>query len=124
MKINIKATGMKLTPAISEYVDKKISALDKYTRHPDTVALVEVGKSTQHHKTGEIFRAEAHIIGAGIDLYAVAEQGDLYAAIDVVKDELKETMLQKKDRRIKLARRGAQAIKNLIKGINIFKRRE
>src|SRR5512145_3357911 len=120
MRINIQATGIELTPAISEYVTKKISSLGKYVKG-DAVARAEVGKSTQHHKTGEVFRAEVHISGAGLDFYAASEQHDLYAAIDVVKDELKETLLQEKGRKETLTRRGAKAIKNLIKGFNIFK---
>ncbi|KKW14940.1 MAG: hypothetical protein UY54_C0010G0013 [Parcubacteria group bacterium GW2011_GWA2_50_10b] len=89
MKINIKATGIELTPAIAGYVQKKISAIEKYlpAGAVDLVAQVEVGKSTQHHKSGEVFKAEVHLVGAGLDLYAVSEQSDLYAAIDLVKDE-------------------------------------
>src|SRR3990167_6985227 len=88
MKINIKATGIELTQAISNYAYKKISSIEKYLDKksgPDLVAQVEVGRSTRHHKTGNIFRAEVHITGAGLDLYAVSAMEDLYAAIDVVK---------------------------------------
>ncbi len=123
MRINIKATGMELTPAISDYAAKKVSSLEKYIKK-DAVAQVEVGRSTQHHKKGEVFRAEVRITGAGLDLYAASEEADLYASIDMVKDELKETLLQLKGKRETLTRRGAQAIKNMMKGFNIFKRRE
>ncbi|OHA92155.1 MAG: ribosomal subunit interface protein [Candidatus Zambryskibacteria bacterium RIFCSPLOWO2_02_FULL_51_21] len=123
MKINIKATGIELTPAISEYVNKKVGALEKYVKNADAVASVEVGRSTQHHKTGEVFMAEVHLTGAGLDLYAVAEHSDLYAAIDLVKDEVKETLLQEKGRRETLLRRGARKVKDLARGMNIFKKR-
>ncbi|MDO8565130.1 MAG: ribosome-associated translation inhibitor RaiA [bacterium] len=119
MKINIKGTGMELTPAITNYVEKKVSAIEKYIdASPDTVAQVEVGKSTQHHKSGEIFRAEVHITGGGLDLYAVSEQADLYAAIDLVKDEIIKGALHTKGRRQALTRRGAQMVKNAMKGIS------
>lgn len=125
MKINIKATGIELTQAISNYVYKKVSTVEKYLpaqagldkNNADIVAQVEVGKSTRHHKAGNIFRAEVHIIGANLDLYAVSEMEDLYVAIDVVKDEIVHNVLQLKGKRETLARRSAGAMKNMIKGI-------
>ena len=122
MRINIKATGIELTSAISDYVNKKISYLEKYLTS-DVVAQVEVGKTTEHHKAGNVFKAEVHVIGGGLDLYAVSVKEDLYAAIDTVKDEIIHTLMHTKTRRETLARRGAQAIKKMIRGINIFKRR-
>ena len=126
MKINIKATGIELTPAISSYVEKKISHIEKYLdrkNSQDAIAQVEVGRSTRHHKTGNIFRAEVHITGVGIDLYSVSEMEDLYAAIDVVKDEIVQNVLQLKGKRETLARRGAKMMKSVMKGFNFFKRK-
>jgi len=124
MKINIQATGIELTPAISQYVNKKIGALEKFVRNADAVAQVEVGRSTRHHKTGEVFMAEVHLRGAGIDLYAVSEHSDLYAAIDLVKDDIARSAVQLKKKRETLTRRGAKAIKNMMKGFNIFRKRQ
>jgi ribosomal subunit interface protein len=127
MKINIKATGIELTQAISNYVYKKISLIEKYLdkkNSSNVVAQVEVGKSTRHHKAGNIFRAEVHITGANLDLYAVSEMEDLYAAIDVVKDEIVHNIVQLKSKRETLARRGAGMMKNIMKGItNSFKKK-
>lgn len=123
MKINVKATGIELTPAISDYVDKKISALEKYfSQSPDAVARVEVGRNTQHHKSGEVFKAEVHIMGSGFDLYAVSESTDLYSAIDIVKDEIARELTRVKGKRFALARRGGRFVKNMMKGLNPFKR--
>lgn len=119
MKINIKATGIELTQAISNYVYKKVSSIEKYLdkkSSPNIVAQVEVGKSTRHHKTGNIFRAEVHITGVNLDLYAVSEMEDLYAAIDVVKDEIVHNVVQLKGKRQTLARRSAEMVKNTLKG--------
>lgn len=123
MKINIKATGIELTPAISDYVHKKLSALGKYIANADAVVQVEVGRTTQHHKTGEVFKAEVHVRGAGLDLYAVSEHSDLYAAIDLVKDEISRNALHEKGKKESLTRRSARRVKDIMKGLNIFKRR-
>ena len=71
MKINIKATGIELTPAISNYVHKKLAMIEKHIegKNKDVVAQVKVAKVTEHHKLGDIFRAEVHIVGGGLDIY-------------------------------------------------------
>ena len=120
MKINIKATGIELTQAISNYVYKKISSIEKYLdkkSSPDLVAQVEVGRSTRHHKAGNIFRAEVHITGNGLDVYAVSEQDDLYAAVDLVKDEIVRSMVQKKEKNQTITRRSAEMMKYVMKGL-------
>lgn len=121
MQINIKATGIELTQAISDYVYKRISSIEKYLdkkSSPNMIAQVEVGKSTRHHKAGNIFRAEVHITGVNLDLYAVSEMEDLYAAIDIVKDEIVHNIVQSKGKRETLARRGAGMMKNMMKGLS------
>ena len=121
MKINIKTTGIELTQAISDYVYKRISSIEKSLDKkisPNAIAQVEVGKSTHHHKAGNIFRAEIHITGVNVDLYAVSEMTDLYAAIDVVKDEIVHNILQLKGKRETLSRRSAGMMKNFMKGLS------
>jgi len=117
MNINIKATGIELTAAIKDYVYKKISSVEKYLSNKKDIVsvLVEVGKTTKHHKSGDVFRAEVRITGGGIDLYAVEEADDLYAAIDLVEAEVARELVQGKSRRMKLLRRGQRAIKDLVK---------
>src|SRR3989344_2603276 len=115
MKINIKVTNIELTPAISAYAEKKVRTLEKFLDNSDTVIQVEVGKSTQHHKSGEVFRAEVHLVAPGLDLYAVSDQTDLYAAIDLVKDELAEKLVRTKGRKVALYRRGARKVKEMLK---------
>jgi len=111
---------MELTPAISSYVHKKVSSIEKYIdkNSTDVVAQVEVGKSTRHHKSGNIFRAEVHITGGNLDLYAVSETDNLYAAIDIVKDEIVHNALQLKGKRETLARKGAGMVKDMMRGLS------
>jgi putative sigma-54 modulation protein len=122
MQINIKATGIELTPAISSYVEKKVSMLEKYLEpNPDILAQVEVGKDTQHHRTGDVFRAEIHIVGAGHDVYAVELEPDLYGAIDKVKDRIARELTSHKGKRFAMARKGGRMMKDVMRGI--FRRR-
>lgn len=120
MNINIKATGIELTPELTEYVHKKIGSVEKYfsNKSADIVAQVEVGRSSEHHKTGEIYRAEVHITGDGLDLYAVAQKEDIFASIDIVKDEIMREARRTKGKESTLARRGGAMFKNMAKGFS------
>lgn len=119
MNINIKATGIELTEAIRNYTEKKISSVEKYLKNASTVAVqVEVGKTTKHHKSGEVFRAEVRMNGAGLNLYATKESEDLYAAIDLVEDEISRKIISTKGRHIRMLRQGQRAIKYISKGIS------
>lgn len=116
MKINTKATGISLTPSISEYVEKKVNMLEKFFRATDEVLVnVEVGKSTRHHKSGDVFRAEIKVSAAGENYYAVVETEDLYAAIDEVKDEIVSELTSRRKRAMRLFKKGAQKLKKLFR---------
>lgn len=118
MKINTKATGISITPSIAEYIEKKVNMLDKFFRDTEDILVnIEVGKTSKHHKSGEIFRAEIQIIANGQSYYAEAETEDLYASIDEVKDEVVHELTSRKKKTIRLFRRGGTQIKNLLKGI-------
>jgi putative sigma-54 modulation protein len=117
MKTNTKATNMSLSPAISEYVDKRLSKIAKLLgSDPTLICDIELGKTTGHHQKGDIFRAEMHIVGAGKDVYASSEKDDLYSAIDEVRDEILRELKAAKGKKISLIRRSGAAVKNMVKG--------
>ncbi len=119
MNIKIRSVNFDLTPAIEDYVDKKILSLEKFFGGYDNILCeVEVGKTTGHHNSGDIFKAEVNITSSNISqVYAVAEESDLYKAIDVVRDEAEREIVSKKSRKDTLFRRGAQKVKDLLKNI-------
>jgi putative sigma-54 modulation protein len=119
MNINIKATGIELTDAIRQYAEKKISSVEKYTdKKAGVTAHIEVGKTTNHHKGGDVFRAEVRMVGNGLNLYAVSEASDLYAAIDLVENEAARELVSMKGRHIRLLRQGERAVKYMMKGLS------
>ena len=54
MNIKTRTTNFDMTPAIEEYVTKKVSSLEKFFGEDKKEALceVELGKTTMHHKSG------------------------------------------------------------------------
>lgn len=108
MKIMTKGTGFELTPAISDYIEEKVGGLKKYLASMDNSAVearVEVGKITEHHHKGNIFRAEVNLKVTRHLLRAEHESDDIYAAIDLVHDELKRQIVSLKGKMIDKRRR-------------------
>lgn len=118
MKTKITATNMDLTSAIESYVDEKIASIEKFAiphAEEELFVEIEVGKTTNHHQSGDVFRAEANLRIRGKHFRAVSEKSDLYAAIDDVKDELSRSLNSYKGRERGLARKGAAMIKNMLR---------
>ncbi len=124
VKKTLKGTGIELTPAIEAAIDKVIAALDKHVEASDTSALadIEVGKTTNHHKSGDIFRAEINFHSRIGSLRAESEREDLYAAIIEAKDEIVEALRSKKAKRTDFVKRSGLAVKNMLKGLPWRKR--
>ncbi len=117
MNINIKTTNISLTTAISDYTSKRLETIKQFLQNDTTIQCdIELARTTIHHKNGDIFRAEIHITGKSRDLYASAEESDLYRAIDIVRDEILREVRSLKAKKISLLRRGGAKIKNIIKG--------
>lgn len=123
MKINLKSTNLAVTPEISDYLDKRLEAAEKFLPkdYGACMADVELGRTTRHHQTGDIFRAEVNILIGKKSFRAVSENQDLFSAIDAVKDEITRALGADKGKRISLLRRGGQKIKNALRGISPWK---
>ncbi|MFA6423987.1 MAG: ribosome-associated translation inhibitor RaiA [Candidatus Magasanikbacteria bacterium] len=95
MQINITGKNIDLTEAIKDYVEKKISGLDKFY---DKIvrAHVIVGKENQHHLKGNVFVCECKLDLPGNDLFVSKTEPDLYKAIDKVRDHLEEEIKKHK----------------------------
>ncbi len=121
MQINVKGTNIELTEAIKDYVLKKVTNLGKLlTRIEDAQGKVmvsfDVGKSTNHHKGGDVFHADCKINIDGKEFYGSADKEDLYQAIDAVKESLYNEINKNKDRTQTLMKRGASKMKRMLKG--------
>ncbi len=102
MKVIIKSTNFKLTPSLAAFIEEKILSLAKFLKTVDefeaVTARVEVGKTTRHHKKGEVFRAEVNLDLPKAVLRSEAIQNDLRAAVNEVRKELKREIEKYKDK--------------------------
>lgn len=96
MNIKIKGTKMELTPAIEAAINDKFGGLDKYF---DNIigCEVEVGKTSNHHNKGDVFRAEVNLEVPKKVIRAEAETDDLYKSLTEVKDKLKIEIIKYKE---------------------------
>jgi len=101
MDIQIKATKIKLTPEISEYVQKKMDMLEKYLGSFKCMHCnVEVGLAVGGQNSGEIYRAEVNLSVPGELIRVEKTEKDIYKAIDKVKDHLRIRIMKYKEKRM------------------------
>lgn len=118
LNISLKATGMELTAAIRSYAEEKISSVGKFIDPAkEVLAEIEMGMTTRHHSGGNIFRCEINLHLEGDLIRVVSDKEDLYAAIDVAKDELLDEVRKRKDKKTRDNRRGARMFKSLLQKI-------
>lgn len=100
MKITVKATRLILTPALKEYIEKKISPLSRFLARfeakGESTAFVEIARTTRHHKNGEVYAAEIDLDLGSRMLRVEQSHRDVRAAIDLAKDALREKLAQYK----------------------------
>src|SRR4030043_959897 len=118
MKKTIKTKDLDMTQAVDLYIDKKLESLKRFysDANPESVsAEIEVGRTTRHHQSGVIFRAEINLTIGGKLFRAESEREDLYTAIDEVRDDLEEEIKKLHDKKDTIFIRGARSIKKMMR---------
>lgn len=91
MKYNIRGQQIAVTDALRDYVEKKLSRLERYFESPLT-SEVNVTLSVIKNKQG----VEVTIPLTGVMLRAEEKHDDMYAAIDLVVDKLERQIRKHK----------------------------
>ena len=91
MQLNITARHLKLTPAINEYVQKKLEKAKRFLDHLIWAQVILDVTKLRH-------KAEIIIHAAGHTFTAKEESADLYAAIDLASDNIDEQLRRYKER--------------------------
>ena len=123
MKINFQAKNIEITPAIHDYVVKRVTNLGRLLSEMEkeggeALILFSISKTTHHHKGGEVFHADCSINIKGKKFYSSVNQADMYEAIDDVKEKLFGEISKSKDKKNTLFKRGASSVKKMLKGIS------
>jgi len=92
MQINVTGQHLDITDSLREYVTTRFSKLE---RHFDKVTKVHAILSVEKQRQ----KAEATIHINGADLFANAEDENMYAAIDALADKLDRQLKKHKEKR-------------------------
>lgn len=118
METHFKGTNYELPVHISRLAQKKIQTLKKFVgAHEETVQVyVELGKETEAHASGRIWRAEINFDVEGKRFHAQALEESIEAAINKAVGELSAELRNTRKRAQDLARKGGATIKSLLRG--------
>ena len=119
--INIKATNMEISETTREYIEKRLISVEKFVKANSIENVyVIVGKTTNHHKNGDVYRAEFNLLIDGKKFVVFSEKEDLFAAVDNAHEQLVRELTTSKSRTRALFRRGATKIKEMIRFVPHF----
>ena len=118
MKYTTKATDIELSASVEEYIGKKMAVLDKVAAHFEGVvtAEMEAGRTTRHHRTGDVFRVEIMVHVKKKDLRAEATGKTVLEAMDKAQEDMRTELERFKEKTVDSVKTGGRAIKKLIKG--------
>lgn len=106
MKCDLKASKVKLTPEIKDYVQKKMDMLDKYLGKIKPLEChVEIGMAVGGQNSGEIYRTEVVLQLPHIVLVVEKMEANLLKSIDKVKDHLARSIVKHRERLIERRRK-------------------
>ncbi len=93
MKINTRGSNLEVTEAIADYINKKISKLDKYFENPEEFTASVLIKTNRNSEIVEVTIPIRKVI-----LRAEESSDDLYKSIDLVSEKLERQIRKNKTR--------------------------
>jgi ribosomal subunit interface protein len=123
MEIHFKSAHTKdvvdeVTPKVTAVAERKLVALKKYLGKQDGApqVYVELGKVTEAHHTGDIWRSQINLDSNGKRYNAAATAERLDLAIDASVKELEAELRKSKKRSETMLRRGGVTLKSFMRG--------
>lgn len=110
MEINIQGHGIELTEPLRNYAFKKVSKLQEYFKNIQKAQVILDARHLDEFKRSQV--CEVNMWLAGKKVIRASEAGqDMYAAIDLVCEEVERQIKKHKEKHIKEVRRSAEKIK-------------
>src|SRR5690606_34378231 len=118
MQIHFKGTNYELPASVSALAKRKVEGLTKYLGKgkESARAYVDLGKESEAHQNGNIWRADIVFDVDGNRYYAKSVEDSIEKAIDATVNELASTLRTARKRQQSLVRKGGGIIKALMRG--------
>ena len=114
MQVNIQGHGLELTEPLKVYASKKVNKLQEFFNNIMKADIILDARKIEDSARSHV--AEVNIWVARKKVIRASEAGqDMYAAIDLVFDELKRQLKKHKDKLIHEKRREGEKIKKTIR---------
>lgn len=91
MRINVSGHHVEITEALREYATGKLGKLERHFDHITNCDITLIVEKAMHKAEGTV-----HVSGA--DLFANAEDENMYAAIDGLSDKLDRQLIKHKEK--------------------------
>ena len=122
MEIHFKSSHIKdaqdeITPEITAFAERKLIALKKYLNKVDgvTQVYVELGKITEAHQTGNVWRAQINLDSKGKRYHADATGEHMKTAVEAAIGEIEASLRKAKQRGESMLKRGGTVLKAIIR---------
>lgn len=119
MQIHFKGTNYELPASVTSLARRKVEALTKYLGQgkENARAYVDLGKETEAHQNGKIWRADINFDVDGNRFYAKAVDDSIEKAIDQSSSDLARELQTFRKRQQSLVKKGGSVIKSLMRGL-------
>jgi putative sigma-54 modulation protein len=108
MEIQLNTRNLDLTPRLQEYLDKKVSKLDRYLSDIDEIRVDLAVENTRSNSDRQV--AQFTMWAGGTVLRAEERAADMFVAIDSALDKMRRQISRYKKRRQDRRQRGAEEL--------------
>ncbi|MEW5805409.1 MAG: ribosome-associated translation inhibitor RaiA [Patescibacteria group bacterium] len=115
MKLQLSTNDFQLTPAIENYLEKKLGKTEKLLSRFDGEFLFEVSIARiSHQREGKILELVLNLHLPKKIIRTQEKGGDIYALIDIVEEEIARQVKTEKNKSLTKVRKGARQAKKKI----------
>ena len=117
MQINVKSKQYSVTSEVQDYLEKRLSAIEKFLDESQSTAICDVElehENAQQH--GPVFRAEINLNVHG-EFFRVEDSAEsMTVAIDAVHEEILRQLRKGKTKHMSSIRKGGAKLKKMLRG--------
>lgn len=113
MEIKIYGKDIELTQEIKDYANEKIGSIEKFLENIINID-VDLIRTTQHHKQGQIFKASVNINVPGNPIHGEFSAETVFAAIDGLVDEITREAKKMKGKKKTKQMKGLRKLKKIM----------